>query len=61
MYKKIKGIGLVWFMGFNATFNFISVISWWSDLLVVETGKTTDMLQVTDKLYNIMLNRGHLA
>jgi hypothetical protein len=25
---------------FNATFNNISVISWWSDLLVEETGIT---------------------
>ena len=31
-------IGLVWFMVFNATFNNISVISWWSVLLVEETG-----------------------
>ena len=29
--------GLVWFMVFNATFNNISVISWWSVLLVEET------------------------
>jgi hypothetical protein len=31
---------LVWFgfMVFNATFNNISVVSWWSDLLVEETG-----------------------
>jgi hypothetical protein len=27
-----------WFMMFNATFNNISVISWWSVLLVEETG-----------------------
>jgi hypothetical protein len=42
---------------FNATFNNISVISWWSVLLVEETrvpGKTTDLPQVTDKLYHIM-------
>ena len=30
--------GLVWFMVFNATFNNISVISWWSVLLVEENG-----------------------
>jgi hypothetical protein len=29
--------GLLWFMVFNATFNNISVISWWSVLLVEET------------------------
>jgi hypothetical protein len=28
---------LVWFMVFNATLNNISVISWWSVLLVEET------------------------
>ena len=40
-------------MVFNATFNNISVISWWLVLLVQETGvpeKTTDLSQVTDKL-----------
>jgi hypothetical protein len=45
-------------MLFNATFNNVSVISWQSVLLVEETGgpeKTTDLSQVTDKLYYIML------
>ena len=28
-----------WFMVFNTTFNNISVISWWSVLLVEETGE----------------------
>jgi hypothetical protein len=40
-------------MVFNATFNNISVISWWSVLLVEEIvvqEKTTDLSQVTDKL-----------
>ena len=38
-------------MVLNATFNNISVILWRSVLLAV---KTTDLLQVTDKLYHIM-------
>jgi hypothetical protein len=50
--------GLVWFMMFNATFNNISVISWWSVLLVEETGvpgENHDLSQVTDKLDHIVL------
>jgi uncharacterized membrane protein len=42
---------------FNATFNNISVISWWSVLLVEETrgpGENHDLSQVTDKLYHII-------
>ena len=44
-------------MMFNDTFNYISVISWRSFLLVE---KTTDQPKVTDKLYHI-LYRVHLA
>jgi hypothetical protein len=42
-------------MVFNATFNNISVISWRSVLLVEDPEKTTDLSQVTDKLYHIKL------
>jgi len=46
-------------MVFNATFINISVISWQSVLLVKKTGdteKTTDVSQVTDKIYHILLH-----
>ena len=51
-----SNILLLLFVVFNATFNNISVISWRSVSMVVETrfpNKITDLQQVTDKLYHI--------
>ena len=58
LYTLIYPYYLMGVMVFNVNFNNISVISWRSVLLVEEIGvpgKTTNLLQVTDKLDHIML------
>jgi hypothetical protein len=43
---------------FNATFNNISAISWWTVLLVEETEdpeRTTDLPQITNLTFNMLL------
>jgi hypothetical protein len=50
--KNIPLLVVLGLMLFNATFNNISVLSWRSVLLVEET---TNLPQITDKLYHLML------
>ena len=56
-----EGLRLWGVMGFNATFNNISVISCQSLLLMEETGEITDLSQVTDTPYHTMLYQVHLV
>ena len=47
-YNLYQYCWLVWFMVFNANFNNISVISWWSVLLVEETGVPGDKQRLVE-------------
>ena len=48
-----------WVRVLNATFNDVSVIYWWSVLLVEEIGVSRENHQVSVKLYHKMLYRVH--
>ena len=61
---RFEAKGLCGFIVFNATFNNISAISWWSVLLVEETGVPVENnwpVASHWQIYHIMLYRVHLV